>query len=290
MGLTYPPFNKRPPSLQKFLSTGTTTGWLFVTAGVNATLGATYTNNSNTYTVQGTIAGQIYLFASNAAAPLSSGTLTKTSGTGDSTIAFSAAVVTALYTPPVGVYYLRVRGAGGGGGSGGSGSAGVGAGGTGNGTFFGANVVQALGGAGGNGPGSAAGAGGVITISAGPIGQGWNGGAGNNPGITAVAAAGAAGGSNMFGAAGAAGPGGGTAGVGPSVNTGGGGGGNGGAATYDPGSGGGAGACFDVIINAPLATYPYIIGTGGAAGGAGTSGAAGVAGAAGILIIEEFYQ
>jgi len=63
----------------------------FIVTSANATIGATYTNNGHTYTVVDTIAAGTYLRMScSTGLPLTSGTLTKTSGTGDSTITFSA--------------------------------------------------------------------------------------------------------------------------------------------------------------------------------------------------------
>ncbi len=68
------------------------TGYLFKVTAANATIGATYTNNSVTFTVLGTITGGVLLSCSSPGAPLGSGTLTKTGGTGDATIAFIQAV------------------------------------------------------------------------------------------------------------------------------------------------------------------------------------------------------
>lgn len=64
----------------------------FTVTAANATVGATYTNNSVTFTVLATIAGSTTLIMSSSVGtlPLTSGTLTKASGTGDATIAFSA--------------------------------------------------------------------------------------------------------------------------------------------------------------------------------------------------------
>lgn len=62
----------------------------FVVTAANATIGATYTNNTQTFTVTETIVGGTTLIANGSGAdPLSSGTLTKTSGTGDATITYS---------------------------------------------------------------------------------------------------------------------------------------------------------------------------------------------------------
>jgi hypothetical protein len=66
----------------------------FTVTAANATAGATYTNNGQTFTVYATIAGATTLFCNGTGAPGASGTLTKTSGTGDSTITFSASATT----------------------------------------------------------------------------------------------------------------------------------------------------------------------------------------------------
>jgi len=70
--------------------------WWFTVSAANATVGATYTDGTYTFTVWATIAGGTTLktttTALNAQPPvLSGGTLTKTSGTGDATISFSQA-------------------------------------------------------------------------------------------------------------------------------------------------------------------------------------------------------
>ncbi len=66
--------------------------WTFLVSGANATIGATYTNNGNTFTVLGTISGGTNLVTSGTGPPtIPTGTLTKTSGTGDATIAFTSA-------------------------------------------------------------------------------------------------------------------------------------------------------------------------------------------------------
>lgn len=64
-------------------------GYFTITSGA-ATIGATYTNNGQTFTVLATIAAKTILHVSGTGAPAASGTLTKASGTGDSTITFSA--------------------------------------------------------------------------------------------------------------------------------------------------------------------------------------------------------
>lgn len=55
--------------------------YTFTVTAANATLGATYTNNTHTYTVLSTIAGGTTLEMVGTGAPEASGTLTKASGT-----------------------------------------------------------------------------------------------------------------------------------------------------------------------------------------------------------------
>jgi hypothetical protein len=68
---------------------------VFTVTAANATAGATYTNNGQTFTVDATITGGTTLRTTmqTSTRPLASGTLTKTSGTGDATITFSAVTV-----------------------------------------------------------------------------------------------------------------------------------------------------------------------------------------------------
>lgn len=65
--------------------------YTFTVTSANATIGATYTNNGVTFTVVATIATATTLLMTSNGAPSASGTLTKATGTGDSTITFSAA-------------------------------------------------------------------------------------------------------------------------------------------------------------------------------------------------------
>ncbi len=282
------------PTIQKFISTGSTTGYLFTVSSANATVGATYTNNGNTYTVLNTIAAGTQLFCSQASAPTGSGTLTKSGGTGDSTITFSGNASLATYTAPTNPapLYVRVRGIGGGGGGSGGGS---GAGGGGNGltTFFGSNLLS---GSGGGGSGGTSGGTGGTTALGGLSGVSFTGGSGSSSGAaesaTNVAPGGGAGASSPFGGQGGGGAPGGGGGVTAATNSGAGGGGGAGNVTIGQigGGGGGAGGYFEAIITTVATTYPYIIGTGGGTGTAGTGGGTGAAGAAGIIEITEYYQ
>jgi hypothetical protein len=81
--------NSLPTGTPTFTST-TNTLYTFTISSASATIGATYTNNSQTFTVVNTIASATTLVCTGTGAPSSSGTLTKASGTGASTITFSA--------------------------------------------------------------------------------------------------------------------------------------------------------------------------------------------------------
>lgn len=64
--------------------------YTFTISSGNATIGATYTNNGNTYTVAKTVAAGTTVVMTGPSAPTASGTLTKTTGTGDATLTFSS--------------------------------------------------------------------------------------------------------------------------------------------------------------------------------------------------------
>ena len=66
-----------------------TSQFTFIVTSANATVGAVYSNNGQNFTVTSTIAAGTTLVSTGPSAPTSSGTLTKVSGTGDATIAFS---------------------------------------------------------------------------------------------------------------------------------------------------------------------------------------------------------
>lgn len=104
-------------------ATGTQTGTKFTVSGVTTapTNGATYTNNGHTYTVIQTTSDKLTIYTSGTGAT-SGSTLTKSGGTGDSTITFSTTANLASYTPPSTAKALWVRLAGGGGGGGGTAS------------------------------------------------------------------------------------------------------------------------------------------------------------------------
>lgn len=281
-----------PPTVQKFTSGSGTYNkdYTFIITSGSATVGATYTNNSITYTVYATVSSATQVVMSGSGAPTASGTLTKASGTGDATLTFSQ-VLSPLY--------LKVRMVGGGGGGAGSAvtaSNNGGTGGNGGTTTFGSSLLSAGGGAGAVGAGAFnGGTGGSASITAPAIGTAIPGGTGS-PGIFAgvvnVYGMGGNGGSSVFGGAGGGGGGGGTGGtVGVTPNSGSGGGGGGNTTSSSVGgAGGGAGGFVDAIIPSPSGTYSYAIAAGGTAGTAGTTGFAGGTGATGYIEVIEYYQ
>lgn len=271
-----------PPVITTYTSgTGTyNLPYAFFLSSGSATVGATYTNNSITYTVVSTIAAGSVLFATGSGAPLVSGTLTKAGGTGDATITFYA-----VRTP----LYLEVQMVGGGGGGAGSGTSGSGGtGGNGGNSSFGTSLLVASGG--GEAVSSGAGSGGTSSLGSGPVGVALQGGSGQTSDIssvTTVGVIGGQGGGSFFGGGCYVGTG------GTAANTGcggGGGSGSGSASIQTGGGGGGAGGFIQAFISAPAVTYAYSVGAAGTAGGAGTGGNAGLAGSAGLIIVEAHYQ
>jgi hypothetical protein len=272
------------PVVTKY-SSGTGThnkSYIFFLASGSATAGATYTNNTNTFTVSSTIASGAQLRCTGNGAPTASGTLTKTGGTGDSSIVFYAVRAPINY---------QVIMAGGGGGGSGSGTAAAGNGGTGGDTTFGSALHTAAGGTGGLFA-STGGVGGAATLGTGGVGFAFTGGNGTGPGASASTGgvSGGAGGNNALGGASGGGAAGGVSGTAAVTNTGGGGGGGGGTTSVGSGSGGGAGAYMNFTIASPSATYAYGVGAAGAAGTAGTSGAVGGAGGSGVILVTENFQ
>lgn len=278
------------PTFQRFTS-GTSTynkNYTFIISSGNATVGATYTHNSVTYTVYATVSSSTSVVMSGSAAPLSSGTLTKASGTGDASLTFTQVI------PPI---YLKVKMLGGGGGGGGGNNTGSAT--SGGNTTFGTSLLTAGGASGGTGGGSngAGGAGGSNTINSPAINiasitgmQGANGGHyWNNSGSGTTP--GGLGGISVFSGAGSSGYA--AAGNNALANSGSGGGGGGSnitAANNQTGGGGGAGGYIEAIIPSPSATYSYAVGSGGAGQAGATNGYAGSAGGSGVIIVEEYYQ
>lgn len=244
--------------------------YFFIASG-NATAAATYTNNAITFTVVGTVAAATLVQMTGSGAPSLSGTLTKTTGTGDSTLTFYA------YRAPIS---LKVKMVGGGGGGGCSGTLSSAAS-DGTSTTFGSSLLVAGPGTKGNPVNGNGGGGGAASLGTGPAGVAIHGTDANN----GVTGGGGSGGNTPFCGAGFGGSGSPAIGGDAYANTGSGGGGGGSVSTG--GGGGGAGAYVNAVINSPASTYPYSVGTGGAKG---TGTVAGGNGAAGIILIIGCYQ
>ncbi len=269
------------PTVTSYLS-GSGTHYLtyiFFIASGSATAGATYTNNGFTFTVKSTVASAVQISLSGTGAPTASGTLTKASGTGDSTLTFYAR------RAPISLEATLVGGGAGGGG----GTNGTDGGAGGDTTFGAATAGGGLGGGAGNAPAITKGIGGTGSLG-GLNGVAFIGNSGT-AGIVAAAlnsnagdgGAGYFGGSGVgyYSSAGAAGK----------ANTGSGGaGGSTSANSQNAGSGGGAGGNVFLYLSNLATSYAYSIGSGGTAGTGGTNGLAGGAGGSGIVIVEEAYQ
>lgn len=260
------------PSVQRFTS-GTGTyypTYAFYTSGANATINATYTNNGVTFTVISTVASSNVVYCWGNSAPTASGTLTKATGTGDSSITFSG------YLTPRYINVSMVGGGGGGGGGSGSSN-----GNPGTATTFG-GYTAGFGSGGGSVGGGSQGAGGTNTLGTGAtVLVNITGASGNGAGTNG----GGMGGVSQFGGAGSGGcgPTGASNGTSAAANSGSGGGG-GGSSASSGGGGGGAGGYLKLMIYSPSATYSYQIGNGGAL--VTNSGAGGT----GVIIVEEYYQ
>jgi hypothetical protein len=296
----------KAPSVTNLLSTGSPTGWAFYVSGANATVGATYTSGGQTYTVLGTVSGGTFLFASQSASPTAPGTLTKASGTGDSSIAFSqVAQLNSVSLPSSpSPLYLEVEFVGGGGGGAGSGTLTVGSGGnyaddtlflfssSANGYLYGPG--------GGGGPANTTQAGlpgGTPTVgtAAGRALYGEQGGGSWGATTNGVNFSGGRGGAGAGGLFGPGTPDGGYLNTGQNAvaNTGAGGSGasttTGATGSYS-GTGGTGGGGGKVIVVSPMATCWYSVGPGGLGGAAGTSGLVGGNGADGQIQITCRYQ
>lgn len=287
-------FGILPPVFTRYATGGggTITGthnlsYYFFIASGNATASATYTNNGITYTVSKTVSGGLQLVCTGSGAPQLSGTLTKASGTGDSSLTFYA------FRAPV---FLKVKGVGGGGGGQGSGTS------PGNGTKGGDTTFGSLITAGGGNPGTSSGSGtggsATITLSSGIIGIPANGGGGGAIQTPAAGqfSEGGTGGNSAFGGGGR-GVAGGVAGNSGATNSGGGGGGAGSPTSgTSSGAGGGSGGYCELDITDPttiaVSSFAFAVGGGGdeGAAGGGTGAVTGGFGGSGVLMIEEYFQ
>lgn len=79
----------KPAQPGVLITTGPVSAWNFICVAANATVGATYTVAGNTYTVAVTAVAQNTVILTGSVLPPTTGTLTKTGGTGDATIAFT---------------------------------------------------------------------------------------------------------------------------------------------------------------------------------------------------------
>lgn len=252
--------------------------YYFFVSSASATAGATYTNNSQTFTVVDTISSGALLLATSSGAPATSGTLTKSTGTGDSTITFTS------FRAPLSAV-VEMWGGGGAGAANGSGPS--------NGTAGGSTTFGSATSTGGSfataGGGSAGGSGGTNTTAYTNILNipGQPGSAGGYS-IDMPGSMGGASGFSPGGVGGARGAAGTTPGQ-AGLSAGAGGGGAGGNGTYASGAGGGGGAYQKFIINSPT-TLTYSVGSGGSLGGAGGGGNNSGAGFRGEIIVTEHYQ
>lgn len=259
--------------------------YFFFCASANATTAATYTNNGNTFTVTNTISSGTLLQVKGNGAPTLTGTLTKASGTGDTTITFYAV------RAPVEIDVEMVGAGGGGSGSAASGTPpAVGTAGTA--STFGTTLLSAGGGSGGGISGTAGGAGGTASLGTGPTGDalaGMTGIAGSEQiGANTVEMIGPVGASSFYNGAGAGAP---TTGGNAVANSGSGGAGAslGPTANSFTGSSGGAGAWIRASITTILSSYAFVVGAKGTGGTGGTSGFAGGNGGDGRIRVTEIF-
>ena len=253
----------------------------FIAAG-SATAGATYTNNGNTFTVTTTVSSGTMIYMTGDGEPTNSGSLTKASGTGDSTLTFYAV------RKPVALNVQVMGGGGGGAGSGTSGSTSGTSGGT---SSFGTSLITCTGGTGGALSGAQTAGGSPTVNSPGQTIIGYSGAQGAGAGVANNnSMIGAQGGASFFGGAGA--PAGNSAGGGavPGTGAGGASGGTNTTAASLTGSAGGAGGYAQALIPDPAATYAYAVGAGGSGGPAGVNGFTGGNGGSGIVIVTELFQ
>ena len=271
-----------PTNIQTITATGAFTynlPYAFFVASANATVGATYSDGTTTFTVLATISAATILYASGSASPTlggAPGTLTNTGGTGDATITYYAA------RAPIQLEVEIVGPGGGGAGStannGNSGSAAT--------TF---NNLSAGLGAGGVASSGTGGAGGTNTIGSGWTGRQVTGQAGTGgmaAGTNTINLAAGNGGNSYYGGAGTNATG--AAGGAAAANSGSGGAG-GAQGSQSTGGGGGAGGWVrGFTVGAPLSQYTGVIGTKGTGGAAGSQ--AGGNGADGAALIIAHYQ
>jgi hypothetical protein len=72
--------------------------YTFIVTGATAKAGDTYTNNGNTYTVVNPVTNAASLITTGSSAPTSSGTLTRATGSGSTTLTFTNSYLQTTYT------------------------------------------------------------------------------------------------------------------------------------------------------------------------------------------------
>ena len=284
------------PTVQTFLQTSY---YSFVTTTSTPTYAAgdTYTNNSSTFTVvyASTVSGASLMVAyrsSGTNAPSASGNLTRASGSGTSTIAYSSVAATGTYIPPTSPapLWIKVEMVGGGGGGAAAGTSATN-GSTANDTTF-SSYLTARGGAGG-GSDAQGGAGGMVAITPTTgvsILKQVAGGGGATGSGSVTYEMGGNGGSSALGGAGVGGTNQATnTGTAAAANSGSGGGGSAGGLAGQMGAGGGSGAFIEAYVSGAALTTSYTFMV-GAKGAGGTGAYAGGPGGDGALMITEYYQ
>lgn len=110
-----------PPTHTIETSTGTQAGMLFtISTSSTCSVGDQYTNNGHTYTVLIALVAQSgQVLYTSGTGSTSGTTLTRSSGSGTSSITFSTTINLASYSPPSGTQLIKVTGVGSGGGGGG---------------------------------------------------------------------------------------------------------------------------------------------------------------------------
>ncbi len=288
-------------------STGTTVGYVVTISSGSATAGATYTYNGNTYTVIGTVSSATQIFfsgTSNPSDPTTTGTFTKSSGTGDVTLSFTGtffnlawATIAQYVVPTPSPVQLYIKSVGGGGGGMGGNESPNNAGNGGNTLLLDSNANLILSAGGGQG-----GASNILTSTGGTNII-------NSPAIEVLNLQGAPGGPTAYTGAGfyvLGGTGGssalGGAGPGlinnsgiaasPNTGSGGGGGASGPATALYSGGGGSSGGYIEAIIPNPIAgsSYYYSIGAAGLGIAGGVSSFYGANGGSGLIAIQECNQ
>lgn len=291
----------KPPTIQNFFGIFSYRTFTVTALTTAIQSGATYTNNGATFNAiyNNAIGTTSILMAFSSGSPSASGTLTLSSGVGQSSVTFSSVSTTVNYIPTVGTQYIEVELIGGGGGGGGSGISGSlgGQGTTGASAVFGTSLATANGGVGGGNVSSVGvSAGGTASLTTSStvfqmiLTNGASGSTGFGASVSTSVGVSGAGGNGPYGGAGA----GITANASSNAAQSNSGGGGGGAsmsqlATQNTGNGGGAGGYIKFMITSLASQYPFSVGAGGTGGAAGGSGAIGGVGSNSFIKVTEYY-